>query len=382
MNPLVQLQECGQSPWLDDLHRDLVRKGDLKRMIEQEGLKGMTSNPSIFEKAIGETDEYKDAMQKLLGEGKLDDMAIYETLAIEDIQGACDLFRPVFDEAKRNDGFVSLEVPPALANDSDKTLSEAQRLWKAVDRENLMIKIPGTAAGLPAIRKTIGAGINVNVTLLFSIAAYEKVVEAYIVGLEDLLKAGGNPAKVASVASFFLSRIDTVVDKQLGDLSGPQKTEGAPLKGKVAIAYAKMAYQQWKHLFSGARWDALAAKGAKPQRLLWASTSTKDPSLPPTYYVDALIGDQTVDTMPPATMKAFGQSGTARTTIEADLDGAKATLDTLKRLGISLDSITADLVEDGVKKFVESFEKLLGGVAKKRRELAGSAGSHAAEAAA
>ena len=382
MNPLVQLHDFGQSPWLDDLHRDLVRKGDLKRMIESEGLKGMTSNPSIFEKAIGETDEYKDAMQALLSEGKLDDMNIYETMAIEDIQGACDLFRPVYDAAQRHDGFVSLEVPPNLANESTKTSAEAERLWKTVNRENLMIKIPGTTAGIPAIRKTIGAGINVNVTLLFAIKAYEDVVEAYIAGLEDLVKSGGDPSKVASVASFFLSRIDTVVDKQLAGLTGSAKDHGAPLKGKIAIDWAKMAYQSWKHLFSGARWEALASKGAKPQRLLWASTGTKDPSLPPTYYVDALIGDQTVNTMPPATMKAFGEAGTAKATIESDLDGAKTRLDTLKTLGISLDTITTDLVEDGVKKFIESFDKLLGGVAKKRKELAGAAGPLASQAAA
>jgi transaldolase/glucose-6-phosphate isomerase len=346
-------------------------------------LKGQTSNPAIFEKAIGETDEYKDELEDLLSRGKLDDMEIYETLAIADIKGACDLFRPVYDAAGKNDGFVSLEVPPNLANETDKTVAEANRLWKTVDRENLMIKIPGTTAGVPAIRKTIASGINVNVTLLFSIQSYQNVVEAYMAGLEDLVKSGGDPSKVASVASFFLSRIDTVVDKKLGELGPGAKEEGAKIKSKIAIAYAKMAYQQWKQLFSGARWNALAAKGAKPQRLLWASTGTKDPTLPPTYYVDALIGEQTVNTMPPATMKAFAQSGTVtKGAIETDLEGAKAALDTLKRLGISLDEITRDLVEDGVKKFVEAFDKLLGGVAKKRRELAGAAGNHAKEAAA
>jgi len=373
MNPLIQLSELGQSPWLDDLHRDLIRKGELKRMIDQEGLRGMTSNPSIFEKAIGETDEYKDDLQKLLGDGKLDDMAVYETLAIEDIQGACDVFRPVYDKTGKQDGFVSLEVPPALAMETQKTIDEAKRLWKVVNRENLMVKVPGTAPGVPATKALIGQGININVTLLFSIGAYEDVVEAYISGLEDFAKAGGDVSRVASVASFFLSRIDTVVDKQLGELSGAQKDEGAKLKGKVAIAWAKLAYQRWIELFSGPRWDALAAKGAKPQRLLWASTGTKDPALPPTYYVDALIGKQTVNTMPTATMKAFGQSGTAKAdTVESDIAGAKATIEALPKLGISLQKITDDLVEDGVKKFIDSFDKLLGGVAKKRKELGGT----------
>ena len=373
MNPLVQLSELGQSPWLDDLHRDLIRKGELKRMIDEEGLRGQTSNPSIFEKAIGETDEYKDDMQKLLGEGKLDDMAIYESLAIPDIQGACDVFRPVYDKTNGQDGFVSLEVPPALAMETQKTIDEAHRLSKLVDRQNLMVKVPGTTPGVPAVKALIGQGISINVTLLFSIGAYEKVVEAHISGLEDYAKAGGDVSRVASVASFFLSRIDTVVDKHLGELEGAQKEEGAKLKGKVAIAWAKLAYQRWQELYSGARWDALAAKGAKPQRLLWASTGTKDPALPPTYYVDALIGKQTVNTMPAATMKAFGKTGTAKAdTVESDIAGAKATIEALPKLGISLAKVTDDLVEDGVKKFIESFDKLLGGVAKKRKELGGT----------
>jgi len=382
MNPLVQLESAGQSPWLDDLHRDLVRKGELKRMIEEEGLKGETSNPSIFEKAIGETNEYKDDLQALLSKGELDDMAIYESLAIEDIKGACDVFRPVYEKAGKNDGFVSLEVSPTLANDTEKTVADARRLWKAVGRENLMVKVPGTKAGVPAIRQLIGEGININVTLLFAIKAYEEVVEAYLSGLEHLVKNGGDPSRVASVASFFLSRIDTAVDAKVKALDAAKQAEGAKLKNKIAIAYAKTAYQSYKRLFAGARWEALAAKGAKPQRLLWASTGTKDPSLPPTYYVDALIGRDTVNTLPAATMQAFAKSGkVTNDAIESDLSGAKATLDALQALGISIDQITTELVEDGVKKFVESFDKLLGGVAKKRRELAAAAGPRAAEAA-
>lgn len=382
MNALVELESAGQSPWLDDLHRDLVRKGDLKKMIDEQGLKGMTSNPSIFEKSIGETDEYKDDLQSLLAKGELDDMNIYESLAIEDIKGACDVFRPTYEKAGKNDGFVSLEVSPTLAHETEKTIEDARRLWKAVGRENLMVKVPGTKAGVPAIRTLIGDGININVTLLFAIQAYEDVVEAYLSGLEQLVENGGDPSRVASVASFFLSRIDTAVEKKLKGLDVAKQDEFGRLKNKVAIAYAKMAYQSWKRLFAGARWDALAAKGAKPQRLLWASTGTKDPSLAPVYYVDALVGRETVNTMPPATMAAFGKSGTVtKDAIESDIGGAKATLDALKSAGISIDEITTELVEDGVTKFVESFDKLLGGVAKKRRELADAAGPRAAEAA-
>ena len=370
MNPLVELESAGQSPWLDDLHRDLVRKGDLKRMIEEQGLKGMTSNPSIFEKSIGETDEYKDELQSLLSKGKLDDMGIYESLAIEDIQGACDVFRPTYEKAGRNDGFVSLEVSPTLANETEKTVADAQRLWKTVNRENLMVKVPGTKAGVPAVKQLIGEGISINVTLLFSIEAYEDIVEAYMSGLEHLVKSGGDPSRVASVASFFLSRIDTAVETKIKKLDSSKQENAGKLRNKVAIAYAKMAYQSWKRLFAGSRWDALVAKGAKPQRLLWASTGTKDPALAPVYYVNALIGKETVNTMPPATMKAFGESGTVeKDAIEHDLAGAKATLQALQDAGISIDTVTSELVEDGIKKFVEAFDKLLGGVAKKRREL-------------
>ena len=383
MNPLVELESAGQSPWIDDLHRDLVLKGDLKTMIDEEGLKGMTSNPSIFEKAIGDTDEYKEDLQELLSKGQLDDMAIYESLAIADIKAACDVFHSTYEKAGGQDGYVSLEVSPSLANETEKTVADARRLWKAVGRENLMVKVPGTKAGVPAIETLIGEGVNINVTLLFSIAAYEAVVEAYISGIERLVKAGRDPSRVASVASFFLSRIDTAVDAKAKALAADKQAAAAALKNKIAIAYAKMAYQSWKKLFAGARWDALVAKGAKPQRLLWASTGTKDPSLPPTYYIDALIGDHTVNTMPPATMKAFGESGTVtKKAIESDLEGAKATLAQLESAGISIDEITTELVEDGVKKFMDSFDKLLGGVAKKRRELADAAGPRANEAAA
>ena len=383
MNPLQQLEACGQSPWLDDLHRDLVRKGDLARLIREDGLKGLTSNPSIFEKGIGETDEYKDKLEELLGQGELDDMRVYESLAAEDIQGATDLFRPVYDASGRNDGFVSLEVSPYLAKDTDKTTAEAKRLWDMVGRENLMVKIPGTKAGIPAIRKTIASGINVNVTLLFSVDEYAAVVDAYMSGLEDLAKSGGDPSRIASVASFFLSRIDTAVEKQLEGHPDADQALVARVIDKVAIASAKLAYAKYEELYASARWTTLAAKGAKPQRLLWASTGTKKKSLPETYYVDALVGEDTVNTMPPATLKAFRENGRAtKGAIKTDVEGARATLDAMHKLGLSLNGITDELVEDGVKKFVEAFDKLLGGVANKRRQLADAAGPRKQEAAA
>ena len=371
MNPLQELETCGQSPWLDDLHRDLVRKGELERLIREDGLKGLTSNPSIFEKGIGETDEYKDKLEELLGMGELDDMRVYESLAAEDIQGATDLFRPVYEASGRNDGFVSLEVSPYLAKDTDKTTAEAKRLWDMVGRENLMVKIPGTKAGIPAIRKTIASGINVNVTLLFSIDEYAAVVDAYMSGLEDRVKDGGDPSRIASVASFFLSRVDTAVEKKLEGRTDADEALVAKVVDKVAIASAKLAYAKYEELYASARWKALAAKGAKPQRLLWASTGTKKKGLSDTYYVDALVGEDTVNTMPPATLKAFRERGRAvKGAIKGDVEGARATLDALHQLGLSLNGITDELVEDGVKKFVEAFDKLLGGVAKRRRELA------------
>ncbi len=371
MNPLQQLESCGQSPWLDDLHRDLVRKGELERLIREDGLKGLTSNPSIFEKAIGETDEYKDKLEELLGKGELDDMRVYESLAAEDIQGATDLFRPVYEASGKNDGFVSLEVSPYLAHDTEKTVTEAKRLWEMVKRENMMVKIPGTREGIPAIRRTIASGINVNVTLLFGINEYAAVVEAYMSGLEDLVKSGGDASKVASVASFFLSRIDTAVEKQLETKPDADAALVTKVIDKVAIACAKLAYQKYLELYSTPRWQALAAKGAKPQRLLWASTSTKKKTLPDTYYVDGLVGDHTVNTMPPATLKAFREHGKAgKDAILSDLPQARDTIAALHSLGLSLDAITDELVKDGVTKFSAAFDTLLGGVAKKRRELA------------
>ena len=371
MNPVRQLESCGQSPWLDDLHRDLIRKGELARLIKEDGLKGMTSNPTIFEKAIGETDEYKDQLEELLGNGQLDDTRIYESLAIEDIQDAADLFRPVYEASGGQDGFVSLEVSPHLANDTQKTIEEVARLWYLVERKNLMVKIPGTKAGIPAVRRAIASGINVNITLLFSIEVYEAVVEAYMSGLEDLIEGGGDASRLASVASFFLSRIDTAVDKHLEGLSDADEALVDKVTDKVAIASAKLGYAKYKVLFSTPRWRALAAKGAKPQRLLWASTSTKKKGLPDTYYVDALVGSDTVNTMPTATLNAFREHGKPDPhALELDVAAARQTLDALDQLGIPLRAITTELLDDGVRKFSNAFDELLDGVATRRRQLA------------
>ena len=374
MNPLQELEACGQSPWLDDLRKTLMSSGELARRIEQDSLKGLTSNPSIFEKAIGSTNDYDDVLKEMLGKGDADDMTVYETIAIADIQAAADAFRGVYDKADGGDGFVSLEVAPTIANDTEATKKDAKRLWHAVDRPNLMIKIPGTDAGTPAIQATIAEGINVNVTLLFGVKAYEDVAHAYIAGLEELSAKGGDVSRVASVASFFLSRIDSSADAKIDALKDADPALVEKAKHKIAIANAKRAYQRGKEIFSGPKWEALAAKGAHPQRLLWASTGTKTKSLPDTYYVDNIIGLGTVNTMPPATMDAFRDHGRAiKGSIESDLEGAEASLAALEKLGISLDEITHELVIDGVKKFEEAFDNLLGGVKKRRGEFSKAA---------
>jgi transaldolase/glucose-6-phosphate isomerase len=370
VNPLKQLEACGQAPWLDYLMRSLVQKGELATMIERDGLKGVTSNPSIFQKAIGESDEYTGAMQAFLAAGDHSIVEIYEHLAIADIQAAADVLRPVYDQTHARDGYVSLECSPYLANDTEATVTEAIHLWETVDRPNLMVKVPATPAGIPAIRRLIARGINVNITLLFGIGPYEQVVEAYIGGLEDLKKAGGDIAKVGSVASFFVSRIDTAVDKKLDAIA--DKAAADALRGKVAIANAKIAYTRYQALFAGPRWDALAAAGAHTQRLLWASTSVKSKSLKDTLYVEAMIGRDTVDTIPPATMDAFRDHGVVKPgAIEDDVDVARATLAGLDKLGISLDEITEALVVDGVQQFAEAFDKLFGSIAAHRREILG-----------
>ncbi|MGJ5024898.1 bifunctional transaldolase/phosoglucose isomerase [Bradyrhizobium sp. SZCCHNS3002] len=377
MNPVKALEEHGQAVWLDFLARGFVARGDLKRLIDEDGVKGVTSNPAIFEKAIGSSDEYDAPIAAALKNGDRSPTQLFEAVAVEDIQNAADVLRPVYDRFDGNDGFVSLEVSPYLAMDSKATITEAEQLWKAVDRRNLMIKVPATDACLPAIQHLIAKGISVNITLLFSQEVYRQVAEAYIAGLEAYVAAGGDPSHVASVASFFVSRIDSVVDKQLdakiAQANDPSEKERlAALKGRIAIANAKMAYQDYKRLFAGARWERLAAHGAKPQRLLWASTGTKNKDYRDVLYVEELIGPNTVNTVPPATLDAFRDHGEVRDSLEEDVDAARAALEDLAKTGISLDDITADLVVDGVKQFADAADKLYGAVAHKRAVVLGA----------
>jgi transaldolase/glucose-6-phosphate isomerase len=368
-NPLQALLSYGQSMWLDYIRRDLITSGSLKKMIADDGLRGMTSNPAIFEKAIAESSLYDDILKTLASRSDLDTKGRYEQIAIRDIQGAADVLRPVYESSKFRDGYVSLEVSPLLALKTQETIDEARRLWKAVNRENVMIKIPGTAEGLPAIRQAIGEGINVNVTLLFSQEVYEKVAEAHIAGLEDLAKRRGNLNKIGGVASFFISRIDSLVDSMI---DGKLKTTTDPqqqallksLLGKVAIANGKLTYQRYQRIFSGPRWQALAAQGAQTQRVLWASTSTKNPAYRDVMYVEELIGPDTVNTMPPATIDAFRDHGKLRNSLTEDVPGAQKVMDDLAKTGISINEVTTKLTDDGVKLFADAFHKLLAAVEK------------------
>jgi transaldolase / glucose-6-phosphate isomerase len=369
-NPLKELLSFGQSMWLDYIRRDLITTGSLKKMIQEDGLRGMTSNPAIFEKAIGESSLYDDMLKSLASRSDLDATARYEQIAIRDIQDVSDILRPVYEESKFRDGYVSLEVSPLLALKTQETIEEGRRLWKAVNRENVMIKVPGTAEGLPAIRQLIGEGININVTLLFAQEVYEKVAEAYIAGLEDLAKRGGNLKKMAGVASFFISRIDSLVDSTIDDAlksntsDAQQQSLLKSLKGKVAIANGKLTYQRYQRIFSGPRWDALAAKGAQSQRVLWASTSTKNPAYRDVMYVEELIGPDTVDTMPPATVDAFRDHGKVRNSLTENVPAAQKVMDDLAKAGISISEVTTKLTTDGVKLFADAFNKLLSAVEK------------------
>ena len=383
MNPVKALQKHGQAVWLDFLARGFIAKGDLKRLIENDGVRGVTSNPAIFEKAIGSSDEYDSAIAKALKGHDRPVTDLYEHLAIEDIRHAADVLRPTYDELNGADGFVSLEVSPYLAMDTKATIAEAERFWREVDRKNLMIKVPATPEGLPAIRHLTAKGISVNITLLFSQKVYEDVAEAYLAGLEEYVRAGGDPSHVASVASFFVSRIDSAVDKQLDDkiakANDPaEKARLKALQGKVAIANAKLAYQHYKKAFSDARWQKLQAKGARPQRLLWASTGTKNKAYSDVLYVEELIGPNTVNTVPPATLDAFRDHGKLRDSLEEDVAGAQRVLADLTKTGVSLDAITKHLVEDGVKLFADAFDKLLGAVAHKRAKVLGAGIDHQA----
>src|SRR3984957_6170553 len=381
MNPVKALENHGQSVWLDFLARGFVAKGDLQKLIDSDGVKGVTSNPSIFEKAIGSSDEYDGAIGHALKRGDRPVAELFEHLAIEDIQHAADVLRPVYDRLKGEDGFVSLEVSPYLAMDTKGTIAEAERLWKDVHRRNLMVKVPATQEGLPAIQHLIGEGISINITLLFSQKVYVEVAEAYLAGLEQYVKGGGDPSHVASVASFFVSRIDSAVDKALDEKIARANDPGekerlAALKGKDAIANAKIAYQEYQRLFSGARWDKLKAKGARPQRLLWASTGTKNKDYSDVLYVEELIGPNTVNTVPPATLDAFRDHGKPRDSLQENIEDAKHVLAELEKSGISLDAITAELVKDGVKLFADAADKLYGAVAHKRAVVLGHGIDH------
>jgi transaldolase / glucose-6-phosphate isomerase len=381
MNPVKALEQHDQAVWLDFLARGFIAKGDLKKLIDEDGVKGVTSNPSIFEKAIGSSDEYDGAIGTALKQGDRSVGELYEALAVEDIQHAADVLRPTYDRLEGRDGFVSLEVSPYLALDTKATIIEAERLWETVKRENLMIKVPATRQGLAAIKHLISKGISVNITLLFSQDVYRQVAEAYLSGLETLIANGGDPARVGSVASFFVSRIDGAVDKQLDDkiaqANDPEeKARLEKLKGKVAIANAKLAYQDYKRLFSGDRWAKLEVCGAKPQRLLWASTGTKNKAYSDVLYVEELIGPHTVNTVPPATLDAFRDHGKPRDSLEEHVDDAVKVLKDLENAGISLQQITETLVTEGLQLFADSFDKLLGAVAFKRNTvLAGEVGT-------
>lgn len=372
-NPLKQLLSYGQAMWLDYIRRDLFTSGKLKQMIADDGLRGMTSNPSIFEKAIADSSLYDDQLKSLAAQKNLDATGRYEQIAIRDIQSAADTLRPVYEQSNFRDGYVSLEVSPYLARKTQETIDEARRLWKTVQRENVMIKIPGTAEGIPAIRQAIGEGININVTLLFAQEVYEKVAEAYIAGVEDFSKRGGNLKKMAGVASFFISRIDTLVDSMLNDRlkkasDGSEEARLKSLLGKVAIANGKLTYQRYQRIFSGPRWEALAAKGAQTQRVLWASTSTKNPNYRDVIYVEELIGPDTVNTMPPATIDAFRDHGRLRNSLTEDTSGAQKVMDDLAHSGISMKEVTDKLTDDGVKLFADAFDKLLAAVEKSTQQ--------------
>jgi transaldolase len=360
---LHQLSALGQSVWIDSLSREWLRTGELRRMMEEDAVVGVTSNPTIFQKAMSEGGWYDDQLREVLD--KEDDLKeIFLRLAFDDIGEACDLLRPVWDRTDGLDGYVSLEVDPTFANDTDATIEEAQRFHDTVERPNLYVKIPATGEGLPAIEEMISRGKNINVTLIFGLERYAEVAEAYIRGLERLVVAGGDPSTVVSVASFFVSRVDTEADKRLDAIGGYDH-----LKGRLAIANAKLAYQRYKEIFAGPRWEPLKAKGATPQRCLWASTSTKNPEYRDVMYVEELIGPETVNTMPKETIEAFQDHGVVRLTLEEGLDEARRLFEELAEAGIDYDDVTRVLEEEGVQKFADSFRHLLDGIAAKRGQL-------------
>ncbi len=359
VNPLQKIKALGQSVWLDYIQRNILENGEVTRMIEKDGLAGMTSNPSIFEKAIAEHDDYDEAISLLMRRGA-SAREIYEALTLDDVRGAADLFRCVYDESSGRDGFVSLEVSPHLAYDTEQTIAEAKRLWTALDRPNVMIKVPATHEGLPAIKQLIAAGININATLLFSLERYRQVADAFMAGLEVRVTQGKPLDHVASVASFFLSRIDVLVDKHLDELSKTGIGESASaLRGQTAVACARLAYQHYQNWAGNDRWQTLSRHGAQAQRLLWASTGTKDPTYSDIKYVDALIGKETVNTMPPQTLAAYRDHGHSALRIEQELDKASVLPGKLLELGINLEANSKKLETEGVQKFIVPFDKLL-----------------------
>jgi transaldolase len=360
---LHELSELGQSVWIDYLSRHLLESGELARMIEEDAVVGITSNPTIFQKAIAEGDAYDEQFKEVLAEEE-DAKEVFLKLAVQDVRNACDLLRRVWDGGGGQDGYVSIEVDPNLANDTQGTIDEAQRLHELVDKENCFVKIPATKAGLPAIEEMIARGRSINVTLIFSLQRYAEVVEAYLRGLERLVENGGDPGPVASVASFFVSRVDTEADRRLDEAGAPKE-----LQGKLAIANAKLAYQRYQELHSGERWEALKAKGARAQRCLWASTSTKNPDYRDVMYVEELIGPETVDTMPEETIRAFQDHGNVALTLDREIDEAKRVFEQVAEAGVDYDDVVAVLEREGVEKFADSFRELLDGVAAKRGEL-------------
>jgi len=365
MNKLTKIADAGQSIWLDYIDRHLIRGGELSQLIERDGICGVTSNPAIFEKAIRTDREYASALRQ---HGETSPAAAFEHLAIADIRDAADVLNPVYERSQQRDGYVSLEVSPKLAHDGEATVTEARRLWREVGRENLMLKVPATDEGIPAIRQLIAEGVNVNATLLFSRTMYQRVAEAFISGLEQRMRNGAPLTGVAGVASFFVSRIDTAVDAILGKrlkaaISQGEREVLRGLLGKVAIANAKLAYQHYKTVFSTSRWETLTECGAQSQRLLWASTGTKNPAYSDTLYIEELIGPDTVNTAPPATLEAFREHGRIRASLQEDTAGATVVMNRLKALGISLDDVTGKLLDDGVRLFDEAYDKLLNVIA-------------------
>lgn len=365
MNKIQQLTELGQAVWLDYIRRSFITSGGLQALVD-EGVRGVTSNPTIFDKAIAGSSDYDGALREQMGDGPRPVAELVRALMVADIQMAADVLRPVYDQTAGADGYVSLEVNPALAADTETTMAEARRLFAAANRPNVFIKVPATPAGIPAIRALIAEGMNINITLMFSLAHYEAVTEAYLAGLERLVANGGDPGRVASVASFFVSRVDTKVDKRLEAMGGGA---GRELLGKIAIANSKVTYARFKEIFSGERWQRLAARGARIQRPLWASTSTKNPHYPDTLYVDSLIGPMTVNTMPQETYDAFMDHGRPVLTVEQGLDEAHAHLARLAELGIDLDEVTEELQVEGVAAFAKSFESLTDSVRQKSQTM-------------